>query len=185
MLRTNYFKGNCCSVAQSCLTLCDPVDCSMPGFPVLYCLPESAQPCSLSQWWHQVISSSIAPILLLPSIFLSIRVFSNESALHNRWPKYWSFSFSKVLPTNIQSWYPLGLVWSPCCPRDSQESAPASHNSHTIHHTTQFKSTTKINSLALINSSDFMVVVLFLIFWGSSILISINAVPTYNHNNSA
>ena len=125
MLRINYLKGNCCSVAQSSLTLCNPMDCSMPGFPVLYYLPESAQTCSLTQWWHPVISSSIALLLLLPSIFLSIRVFSNESALDNRWPKYWSFSFSKVLPTNIQSWYPLGLVWSPCCPRDSQESSPA------------------------------------------------------------
>ena len=46
--------------------------------------------------------------LLLPSIFPSIRVFSNESALHIRWPKYWNFSLS--LPANIQSWFPLGLT---------------------------------------------------------------------------
>jgi len=49
------------------------------------------------------------PLLLLPSIFPSIRVFSNESALHIRWPKYWSFSPSKsVLPMNTQYWSPLG-----------------------------------------------------------------------------
>ena len=48
------------------------------------------------------------PLLLLPSIFPSIRIFSNESALHIRWPKYWSFSFTSVLPMNIQDWFPLG-----------------------------------------------------------------------------
>ena len=48
------------------------------------------------------------PLLLLPSIFPSIRVFSNESALCMRWPKYWSFSFSIFLPKNTQDWSPLG-----------------------------------------------------------------------------
>ena len=48
------------------------------------------------------------PLLFLPSIFSSIRVFSNESALHIRWPKYWSFSIS--LSMNIQGWLPLGLT---------------------------------------------------------------------------
>ena len=58
------------------------------------------------------------PLLLLPSIFPSIRVFSNESALSIRWPKYWSFSFSpSVLPMNIQDWFLLGwtgwiTLWS-------------------------------------------------------------------------
>ena len=63
----------------------------------LLCLPLSpgvcSNSCTLSQWWYITISSSVAP-LLLPSIFPSIRVFSNELALHIRWPKYWSFSFS-------------------------------------------------------------------------------------------
>ena len=49
------------------------------------------------------------PLLLLPSIFPSIRVFSNESVLCIRWPKYWSFSFS-ISPMNIQGWFPLGLT---------------------------------------------------------------------------
>ena len=50
-------------------------------------------------------------LLLLPrSIFSSIRVFSKESVLHIRWPKYWSFSFTSVLPMNIQDWFPLGLT---------------------------------------------------------------------------
>ena len=47
-------------------------------------------------------------LLLLPSIFPRIRVFSIESVLHIRWPKYWSFSLSIVLPMNIQDWFPLG-----------------------------------------------------------------------------
>ena len=58
------------------------------------------------------------PLLLPPSFFPSIRVFSNESTLHMRWPKYWSFSFS-VSPSNEHP----GLIWSPCCPRDSRESS--------------------------------------------------------------
>ena len=65
------------------------------------------------------------PLLLLPSMFPSIRVFSNESAFHIRWPKYWSFSFNTSPPMTRQVWFPLGgLVGSPCSPRDSQESSP-------------------------------------------------------------
>ena len=78
------------------------------------------------------------PLLLPPSIFPSIRVFSNESVLRIRWPKYWSFSFN-ISPSNEYSGltlFRMGLVGSPCSPRDSQESSP----------TPQFKS---INSLAL------------------------------------
>ena len=61
------------------------------------------------------------PLLLLPSVFPSIRVFSNKLVLHIRWPKYWSSSFS-ISPSNEYSG--LILVGSPCCPRDSQESSP-------------------------------------------------------------
>ena len=56
-------------------------------------------PCPLSRWCHPTISSSVVPFLLLPSIFPSIRVFSNESVLCIRWPKYWSFSFN-ISPSN-------------------------------------------------------------------------------------
>ena len=78
------------------------------------------------------------PLFLLPSIFLSIGVFSNESVLCIRWPQYWSFSFS-IIPSKKNPRADLlqnGLVGSPCSPRDSQESSP----------TPQFKS---INSSAL------------------------------------
>ena len=89
----------CCSVAQSCLTLCDPMDCSIPGSPVLHHLLELAQ--THVHWGGDAIQPS-HPLLLLPPIFPSIRVFSNESALRIRWPKYWSFSFS-ISPSNEYS----------------------------------------------------------------------------------
>ena len=104
-----WWKYQFSSVAQLCLTLCDPMDCRMSGFPVRHQLPEFTQ-----THVHRV-SDAIQPshplssLLLLPSIFPSIRVFSNESVLCMRWPKYWSFSFSiSVLPMNIQDWFPLG-----------------------------------------------------------------------------
>ena len=63
------------------------------------------------------------PLLLLPSIFPRIRVFSYESVLRIRWPKYWSFIFS-ISPSNEHSIHPFkGWIWSPCSPRNSQESS--------------------------------------------------------------
>ena len=97
------------AVTQSCLTLCDPMDCSMPGFPV-HQQPLMLKLCPLSRWCHSTISSSCQPLLLLPSIFPGIRVFSSDSVLHIRWPQYWGFRFSSVLPMNIQDWFPLGLT---------------------------------------------------------------------------
>ena len=76
------------------------------------------------------------PLLLLPSTFPSIRVFSNELALSIRWPKYWEFSFS-ISPSNEYSGLTsFRIDWFDCCPRDPQESSP----------TPQFKS---INSSVL------------------------------------
>ena len=78
------------SVAQSCPTLCDPMNRSMPGLPVHHQLLESIE--SVMPPNRLILCH---PLLLPPSIFpTSIRVFSNESALHIRWPKYWSFSFN-------------------------------------------------------------------------------------------
>ena len=178
-------------VAQSCPTLRDPMDCSLPGSSVhgilqarvlewvaialstiqvretenqfsslilvqLFVNPWAAvHQASLSITHSQslfklmsvesVIPSNhlilCRPLLLLPSVFSSIRVFSNESVLYIRWPKYWSFSLN-ISPSNEYSglisfrmdW--LGLL---CSPRNSQESSP----------TPQFKS---INSSALSRS---------------------------------
>ena len=76
------------------LSLCNPMDCSTPGHPVNQQLPESTQ----TDVYELVMSSKhlilCSPLLLLSSIFPSIRVFSNESPLHIRWSKYWSFSFN-------------------------------------------------------------------------------------------
>ena len=95
-------SGCSCSVAQSCLTLWDPMDYSTPGFPVLHYSPELAQ-----THVHQVsdaikASRALLPLLVLPSVCPSIRVFSSVLALHIKWPKYRSFSFS-ISPSNEYS----------------------------------------------------------------------------------
>ena len=82
------------SVAQSCLTLCDPMGHSMPGLPVHHQLPEFTKLMSIESVMPSIYLILCHPLLLLPSIFPRIRVSSNESALHIRWPKYWGFSFS-------------------------------------------------------------------------------------------
>ena len=75
---------------------------STPGFPVLHYVLELQTHVHWVTWCHPTISSSVHPLLLLPSVFPSIRVFSNESALWIRWPKYWSFNFS-ISPSNEYS----------------------------------------------------------------------------------
>ena len=92
------------SVAQLCLTLCDPMDCSTPGLPVHRPLPEfiTLKLMSIESVMPSHHLILCRPLLLLPSIFPSIRVFWNESVLHIRWPKYWSFSFS-ISPSNEYS----------------------------------------------------------------------------------
>ena len=84
----------------SCLTLYDPMNCSTPGLPSLSPRVFSNS-CPLSQmpYTHPIFCH---PLLLLPSIFPTIRVFSNESTLCIKWPKYWSFSFS-ISPSNEYS----------------------------------------------------------------------------------
>ena len=82
------------SVPQSCPTLCDPMNHSMPGLPVHHQPWSSPKPTSIElvmPYSHLILCH---PLLLLPPIPPSIRVFSNESTLCMRWPKYWSFSFN-------------------------------------------------------------------------------------------
>ena len=93
------------SIAQSCPALFDPMNCSMPGLPVHHELPDLAQLMfseTLMPSSHLILGR---PLLLLPPIPPSIGVFSNESTLHMRWPKYWSFSFS-IIPSKE----PPGLI---------------------------------------------------------------------------
>ena len=103
----NIVKQLCCGcfwlVAQSCLTLCDPMNCSTPGLFVHHQLLESTQThvhCVSDGFNHLILCH---PLLLLPSIFPRIRVFSNELALCIRWPNDWSFSSTSVLPTDFTS----------------------------------------------------------------------------------
>ena len=99
------------SVAQLCPTLCDPMNRSTPGLPVHHQFLEFTQ-----THIHQVsdaISHLILsrPLLLLPPIPPSIKVFSNESTLHMRWPKYWSFSFSIIPSKEIPGLISFRMDW--------------------------------------------------------------------------
>ena len=127
----------------------NPMDCSTLGFPVLHHLPEIAQThVHWSQWCHPTISIFCHPLLPLPSIFPSIRVFSSELAVHIRWPKYWSFSVS-ISPCSEYS----GLIsWFELAVQGTQESSLAS----------QFKSTNYLvlsllygPTLTCVHDSDF------------------------------
>ena len=126
------------SVTQSCLTLCNPMDCSMPGLPVHYHLPEFIQ--THVHWVDDALQSSHPLSSPSPPAFnlSQHQVFASESVLRIRWPKYWEFQ----LQHQSFQWIPRadllnnGLIGSPCSPRDSQDSSP----------TPQFKN---INSLAL------------------------------------
>ena len=87
------------SFTQLCPTLCNPMNRSMPGPPSITNSQSPPKPMFIESVMpsnHLILCCSL---LLLPSIFPSIRVFSNESAFHIRWPKYWSFSF-KISPTD-------------------------------------------------------------------------------------
>ena len=98
-----------CSVPQLCPTLCDPMNCSVPGSSVLHHLPDIAQThvrwvCDATQQSHP-LSPPSPPALSLSSI----RVFSSELAFRIRWPKYRNFSFI-ISPSNEHSGFPLGLT---------------------------------------------------------------------------
>ena len=95
----------------SCVQLCDPMDCSMPGFPIhhqlqkptqnhVHCIGDAIQP-----------SYPLSSPLLLPTVFPSIRVFTYESVLCIRWPKYWSFSFSISLSNEHSGLISFRMDW--------------------------------------------------------------------------
>ena len=100
---------HCFSVIQLCLSFCDPMNCSTPVFPVLHYLPSFLKLMSIESVMPSNHLILCHPLLLL-SILLSIRVFSNQLALPIKWPKYWSFSQASALPMNTQGWFPLGLT---------------------------------------------------------------------------
>ena len=115
------------SVVQSCLTLCNPMNRSMPGFPVhhhSWSLPKPMSIDSVMPSNHLILCH---PLLLLPSILPSIRVFSNESALRIRWPKYWRFSFN-ISPSNEHSGL-ISFKWTAWISLQSKELSRVFSNS--------------------------------------------------------
>ena len=99
------------SVAQSCPTLCDPMNRSTPGLPVHHHIPEFTQ-----THIHPVGDAiqpfhPLSPLLLLPPIPPSIRVFSNESTLRMRWPKYGTFSYSIIPCKEIPGLISFRMDW--------------------------------------------------------------------------
>ena len=120
-----------CSVTQSCLTVCDPMDCSTPGFPVHHQLQELAQTqCPSSQWCHPTVSSSVVPFSFCLQSFSTSRYFPVSQFFASGGQSIGASASTSVLSMNIQYWFPLelnGLI---------QESSP----------TPQFKS---INSSVL------------------------------------
>ena len=105
ILITLFNKCMCVQSFQLWLTLCDPMDCRAPGFSVLPVFQTLFKFMSIESMMlsnHLILCGAL---LLLPSVFPSIKVFSNELALDNRWLDYWGFSFS-ISPSNEY----LGLV---------------------------------------------------------------------------
>ena len=106
-----FFSVQFSSVAQSCPTLCDPMNRSTQGILIHHYLPEFTQ-----THVHRVgdpiqPSHALSSLLLLPPIPPSIRVFANESTLGMRWPKYWSFSFSIIPSKEHPGWISFRMDW--------------------------------------------------------------------------
>ena len=140
------------SVTQSCPTLCDPMNRSMPGLLVHHQLPGiDPNSCPMSQWCLPAISSSVVPFSSY-SQSLPASVFSNESTLHMRWPKYWSFSFS-ISPFNEHpglisfrmDWLDLLVVQETLKSLLQHHSSKASILRHSAFFTTQLSTLTSIH----------------------------------------
>ena len=96
------------SVAQSCPTLWDPMDCSMPGLPVHHQLPEFIQTCPLSWWCHPTISSSVVPFSSCLQSFPASGSFQMSQFFASRGQSIGVSASTSVLPVNTQDWFPLG-----------------------------------------------------------------------------
>ena len=117
----------CCSITKSCLTLCDPMDCSTPGSSTIsQSLLKFMSIVSVMLSNHLILCYSL---LLLPSIFPSTRVFSSESALRIRWPKYGASTSAEVLAVSIQGWFPLGWTGLVSADQGTLKSLLQHHNS--------------------------------------------------------
>ena len=115
----------CRSVPQSCPTLCS-MNCSTLGFPAVLSLSPRVCSCPLSPWCHPSISFSVSPFSSCPQPFSLSGSFSMSRLPTLGGQSIGASASGSVLPMNTQHWFPLdGLVGSPSCPRDSQESSPA------------------------------------------------------------
>ena len=98
------------SVAQSCPTLCNPMDCSMPGFPVHHQIPELAETCPLSWWYHPTISSSVVPFSSCLQSFPELGSFPMSQLFTSGAQSIGVSALASVLQMNIQDGFPLGLT---------------------------------------------------------------------------
>ena len=141
------------SVTKLCLTLCDPMDYSMPGFPVFHHLLEFAQ--MHVHWVGDAIQPS-HPLLLLPSIFPISGSFPVSHFFTWDGQSTGASASASFLPMNIQDWFPLGLTglisW---LPRDSQESSP----------TPQFKSNNSSALSLLYGPTLTSIIIIIILFW--------------------
>ena len=111
MIPLHYEMLQCVVQSLSRVQPCDPINCSMPGFPGPHCQPEFAKLMSIESVMPSNHLILCCPLFLLPSIFPSIRVFSSESALLIRWPNYWSSSFSISLSNEYSGLISFRIDW--------------------------------------------------------------------------
>ena len=123
---TTLIRFCCCSVIQSCPTSCNPMDCSTQRPPCPSLSPRiCSNSCLLSWWCHPTISSSVIPFSSCPHSLPASGSFPVSWLFASGGQSIGASASASVLLISSQGWCPLGLVWSPFCPRDSQESSPA------------------------------------------------------------
>ena len=113
----------CCSVTQLCSTLFDPCTAACQASLSFTISRSFLNSCPLSRWCHPTILSSVIPFSC-PQSFPASGSFLRSWLFVSGGQSIGASASASVLLMNIQDWFPLGLVWSPCCPRDSQESSP-------------------------------------------------------------
>ena len=101
-------KSCCCLVTKSCLTLCDPMDCSTPGLPVRHQLPVYSNSCSLSRWCHPAISSPVVAFSSCLQSFPASGSFQMSQLFASGGQSIGGSASASVLPMNIQDWFLLG-----------------------------------------------------------------------------